>query len=137
MRNTRKSGKILRSKKSARPTLRSGRGSRTNSNTSRQIPARVIEADKVNVHPICDAIGSEPKTVIAKQTRRKIMSFFERLKTAASAEWRAYTEHPFTNGLADGSLAEAAFRRYLVQDYLFLIEFARAYALSVYKSLKL
>jgi thiaminase/transcriptional activator TenA len=34
--------------------------------------------------------------------------------------------------LADGSLAEAAFRHYLVQDYLFLTEFARAYALSVY-----
>jgi thiaminase/transcriptional activator TenA len=62
------------------------------------------------------------------------MSFFERLKTDASAEWRASTEHPFTNGLADGSLAEAAFRHYLVQDYLFLTEFARAYALSVYKS---
>ena len=62
------------------------------------------------------------------------MSFFERLKTAASAEWRAYTEHPFTEGLADGSLPEAAFRHYLVQDYLFLIEFARAYALAVYKS---
>ena len=62
------------------------------------------------------------------------MSFFERLKTAASAEWRAYTEHPFTDGLADGSLPEAAFRHYLVQDYLFLIEFARAYALAVYKS---
>src|SRR6266550_5076452 len=65
------------------------------------------------------------------------MSFFERLKTAASAEWRAYTEHPFTDGLADGSLPKAAFRHYLVQDYLFLIEFARAYALSVYKSPKL
>jgi len=65
------------------------------------------------------------------------MRFFERLKTAASAEWRAYTEHPFTNALADGSLAEAAFRHYLVQDYLFLIEFARAYALAVYKSPKL
>lgn len=62
------------------------------------------------------------------------MGIFERLKTAASAEWRAYTEHPFTNGMADGSLAEAAFRHYLVQDYLFLIEFARAYALAVYKS---
>src|SRR6202043_3262721 len=62
------------------------------------------------------------------------MSFFERLKTAASGEWRAYTEHPFTNALADGSLAEAALRHYLVQDYLFLIEFARAYALAVYKS---
>jgi len=65
------------------------------------------------------------------------MSFFERLKAEASAEWRAYTNHPFTNGMADGSLPEAAFRHYLVQDYLFLIEFARAYALSVYKSPKL
>lgn len=36
----------------------------------------------------------------------------------------------FTSGFADGSLAEAAFRYYLAQDYLFLIEFARAYALS-------
>lgn len=62
------------------------------------------------------------------------MSFFERLKAGAPAEWRAYTEHPFTNAMADGSLPEAAFRHYLVQDYLFLIEFARAYALSVYKS---
>ena len=62
------------------------------------------------------------------------MNFFDRLKTAVAAEWRAYTEHPFTNGMADGSLPEAAFRHYLVQDYLFLIEFARAYALSVYKS---
>ncbi len=54
------------------------------------------------------------------------MSFFERLKAAASAEWRAYTEHPFTNGLADGSLTEAAFRHYLVQDYLFLMREAAA-----------
>jgi len=62
------------------------------------------------------------------------MGFFERLKTAAAAEWRAYTGHPFTDALADGSLSEASFRHYLVQDYLFLIEFARAYALAVYKS---
>ena len=44
------------------------------------------------------------------------------------------TEHPFTAGLADGTLPETAFRHYLVQDYLFLIEFARAYAIAVYKS---
>jgi thiaminase/transcriptional activator TenA len=62
------------------------------------------------------------------------MSFFARLKTAAAAEWRAYTEHPFTAAMADGTLPAAAFRHYLVQDYLFLIEFARAYALAVYKS---
>src|SRR3954470_16514359 len=62
------------------------------------------------------------------------MSFFERLKTAASAEWRGHNGHPLTDALADGSLTRAAFRHYLVQDYLFLIEFARAYALAVYKS---
>ena len=65
------------------------------------------------------------------------MDFFERLKVAAAPEWRAYTEHPFTNAMADGSLPVAAFRRYLVQDYLFLIELARTYALSVYKAPKL
>ena len=62
------------------------------------------------------------------------MSFFERLKAACANEWSDYTHHPFTNGLADGSLPEAAFRFYLVQDYLFLIEFARAYAVAVYKA---
>ena len=62
------------------------------------------------------------------------MTFFERLKQAAAAEWRDYTEHPFTDGMADGALSESAFRYYLVQDYLFLIEFARAYALAVYKA---
>lgn len=62
------------------------------------------------------------------------MSFFAQLKTAANPEWHAYTEHPFTNAMADGTLAEAGFRYYLLQDYLFLIEFARAYALAVYKA---
>ncbi|MGE0852779.1 MAG: thiaminase II [Hyphomicrobiaceae bacterium] len=62
------------------------------------------------------------------------MSFFARLKTAAPDDWDAYTHHPFTDAMADGSLGQSAFRHYLVQDYLFLIEFARAYALAVYKS---
>jgi len=60
--------------------------------------------------------------------------FFERLKAASPAEWRAYAHHPFTDAMAAGTLAEPAFRHYLVQDYLFLIEFARAYALAAYKA---
>ena len=62
------------------------------------------------------------------------VGFYEWLKGEASAEWRAYVEHPFTTAMADGSLPQPAFRHYLVQDYLFLIEFARAYALAVYKA---
>ncbi|HSK38286.1 MAG TPA: thiaminase II [Arenibaculum sp.] len=59
---------------------------------------------------------------------------FARLRDACLEEWRAYTRHDFVRGLGDGSLPEACFRHYLVQDYLFLIHFARAYALAVYKS---
>src|SRR6516162_5447150 len=56
MRNTQESGQILRSKKRPRRTLRSGRGSRTNSNTSRQIPARVID-------PAYDTLLAAPRTL--------------------------------------------------------------------------
>ena len=65
------------------------------------------------------------------------MSFFDRLKIASAREWGGYTQHPFTDAMGDGSLPQAAFKYYLVQDYLFLIEFARAYALAIYKSQEL
>lgn len=50
------------------------------------------------------------------------------------AEWVAYTEHEFVAQLADGSLDHQSFRHYLQQDYLFLKQYARAYALAIYKS---
>jgi thiaminase/transcriptional activator TenA len=59
---------------------------------------------------------------------------FGRLVAAAGAVWPAYTRHDFVLRLARGDLPETAFRRYLVQDYLFLIHFARAWGLAVYKS---
>ena len=62
------------------------------------------------------------------------MDIFDRLKSAAAADWVSYVEHDFVRLMGDGSLPEAAFRTYLVQDYLFLIQFARAYALAAYKS---
>lgn len=59
---------------------------------------------------------------------------FDRLKAANGDAWRLYTEHDFIRQLANGSLPEDCFRHYLGQDYLFLIHFARAYALAIYKS---
>lgn len=61
-------------------------------------------------------------------------SLFERLKAAAAPSWTAYTEHAFVQALADASLPEVCFRQYLTQDYLFLIQFARAYGLAVFKA---
>jgi thiaminase (transcriptional activator TenA) len=59
---------------------------------------------------------------------------FSRLVAAAAEPWRAYTRHDFVMLLANGELPEACFRRYLTQDYLFLIHFARAWGLAIYKS---
>lgn len=61
-------------------------------------------------------------------------TLFERLKEACAAEWDAYIRHDFVCRLGVGTLPEAAFRHYLQQDYLFLIHFARAYALAGYKA---
>lgn len=62
------------------------------------------------------------------------MDIFDRLKQAAAPEWDSYVNHEFVRQLGDGSLPESAFRTYLMQDYLFLIQFARAWALAAYKS---
>jgi thiaminase (transcriptional activator TenA) len=59
---------------------------------------------------------------------------FSRLVAASSEAWRAYTRHDFVLLLAMGELPEACFRHYLIQDYLFLIHFARAWGLAIYKS---
>lgn len=59
---------------------------------------------------------------------------FARLRAAARPSWDSYVAHAFVKGLGDGSLPEACFRHYLVQDYLFLVHFARAYALAAYKA---
>lgn len=61
-------------------------------------------------------------------------SLVDRLRTAAGDDWTAYVDHAFVRGMADGTLPEAAFRHYLIQDYRFLVHFARAYALAVYKA---
>ncbi|MEP5759920.1 MAG: thiaminase II [Litoreibacter sp.] len=48
--------------------------------------------------------------------------------------WHAYTHHDFVAGLGDGTLPRAAFLHYLVQDYVFLVHFARAWSLAVVKA---
>lgn len=59
---------------------------------------------------------------------------FEALKADCRADWEAYVGHRFVRSLAEGSLPEACFRHYLAQDYIFLLHYARAYALAVVKS---
>lgn len=53
----------------------------------------------------------------------------ERLSRAITPIHERILAHPFLSGLGDGSLPEASFRHYVVQDALFLADYARALAL--------
>ncbi|GIT90794.1 hypothetical protein JANAI62_12490 [Jannaschia pagri] len=61
-------------------------------------------------------------------------STFATWRAGAEAPWQAYTHHAFVEGLRDGSLPRSAFLAYLVQDYVFLRHFSRAWALALMKS---
>ncbi|WP_291080974.1 TenA family protein [Dietzia sp. UBA5065] len=62
------------------------------------------------------------------------MGLFESLKDRCRPEWVDYTEHEFVEQLGRGTLPTAVFQAYLVQDFHFLVQFARATALAAFKS---
>jgi len=59
---------------------------------------------------------------------------FALLRAGCRDAWHDYTYHDFVNGLSDGSLPHASFVKYLIQDYVFLVHFARAWSLAVVKA---
>ncbi|MFB6210307.1 MAG: thiaminase II [Halobacteriales archaeon] len=58
------------------------------------------------------------------------MAFSDQLLEAGSAIWDAQQSHPFVVELAEGSLDEAAFRHWVKQDYLYLLDYARVFAIA-------
>ena len=61
-------------------------------------------------------------------------TFFYKLKSSCKKEWSEYTNHKFLSDLVSSKLSDKSFKRYLVQDYIFLQQFLKILALSVYKS---
>ncbi|KAJ3205384.1 hypothetical protein HDU82_005228 [Entophlyctis luteolus] len=61
-------------------------------------------------------------------------TFIHKLKASCQKEWNAYVHHPFVEMLGDGTLPEECFKHYIRQDYIYLLHYARAYALAAYKS---
>ena len=59
---------------------------------------------------------------------------FAAWRDAAKGPWEDYTKHAYVKGLGDGSLPRKNFVHYLIQDYVFLVHFSRAWALAVVKS---
>jgi thiaminase (transcriptional activator TenA) len=56
--------------------------------------------------------------------------FSEELRADADGIWQAQHDHPVVRGIGDGTLPVEHFARYVRQDYLFLIEYARVLALG-------
>ena len=62
------------------------------------------------------------------------MKTTERLLAAAKDIWAAYNEHPFVLGIQNGTLAREKFKYYIVQDYLYLEEYAKVFAIGIAKA---
>lgn len=62
------------------------------------------------------------------------MKTTERLLSAAKEIWGAYNKHPFVLGIQDGTLDQEKFRYYIIQDYLYLEEYAKVFALGIAKA---
>ena len=59
---------------------------------------------------------------------------FPILKKKTIKEWKLYTNHEFLKQLSSNNLKEKSFLNYLVQDYLFLIQFSKAWSLALVKA---
>ena len=62
------------------------------------------------------------------------MKTAEILLDATAEIWEAYNKHPFVLGIQNGTLDREKFRYYIVQDYLYLEDYAKTFAVGVAKA---
>lgn len=62
------------------------------------------------------------------------MKFSEKLYESVEEIWQSYYEHPFVKGIGNGDLEVDKFKYYMIQDYLYLLDYAKVYALGVVKA---
>ncbi|WRS28496.1 thiaminase II [Oscillospiraceae bacterium MB08-C2-2] len=62
------------------------------------------------------------------------MQATRRLLDASKEIWEGYHTHPFVQGIANGTLDRETFQYYMVQDYLYLIDYAKVFTIGVAKA---
>jgi thiaminase/transcriptional activator TenA len=63
-----------------------------------------------------------------------MMKTTNRLLEATKDIWSKYNEHPFVKGIEDGTLDREKFRFYIIQDYLYLEDYAKTFAIGIAKA---
>jgi thiaminase (transcriptional activator TenA) len=48
--------------------------------------------------------------------------------------WQSYLNHPFVREIGEGTLPKEKFKKYLIQDYLYLKEFSKVFAMGMVKA---
>lgn len=64
-------------------------------------------------------------------------SFSEQLRQQTDSIWTAIFKHPFVQGIGKGTLDRKKYEFYLKQDYIYLIDFSRVFALATAKARQL
>ena len=74
---------------------------------------------------------ARPSAILCAEFVPDQQSFSEYLRAEAGDVWTAATEHPMTVAIADGTVSEHTYRRYLIQDHKFLDAFSVLLASAV------
>ena len=62
------------------------------------------------------------------------LSVTDMLHEAAAPVWEKCLSHPFVTGIGDGTLDVEKFKFFMLQDYLYLFDYAKVFALGVVKA---
>lgn len=62
------------------------------------------------------------------------MTTIERLLSKSESIWQQYYTHPFVMGIQLGTLPQEKFRRYLLQDYVYLTDYTKVFAIGMAKA---
>lgn len=62
------------------------------------------------------------------------MKFSQELFYEVKEIWDEYLKHPFVKGIGEGTLDKEKFKNYLIQDYLYLKDYAKVFAMGLVKA---
>lgn len=62
------------------------------------------------------------------------MKVSEYLLCSVEDIWKKYNQHPFVKGIEDGTLAKDKFCYYIVQDFLYLLDYTKVFAVGLAKA---
>jgi thiaminase/transcriptional activator TenA len=62
------------------------------------------------------------------------MNITEHFLESSKEIWEQYHKHPFVRRIGDGTLDKEKFRFYIIQDYLYLIDYAKVFSIGAAKA---